>query len=274
MIIKALVEDTTQIKDLQSEHGLSLYIETEGVKILFDSGASGLFFENAKKMDIDIKDIDYAVISHGHNDHCGGLEKFLEENNKADVFIHESAFDNHYSMRDGEMINIGLDPALKDNKRLVFVKGRFFIWKCIEVFSDVEITKPLPSSNSNLYSEDQGNIILDNFNHELNLAICEDGKYFLFTGCAHNGIMNIMEYFKKTRGNMPDFVIGGLHLESRTHHVSKDDLFMKELSEYMMASKAVFYAGHCTGTQAFDILEDALRQNIHYLSTGQEININ
>ncbi|HQO70467.1 MAG TPA: MBL fold metallo-hydrolase, partial [Clostridia bacterium] len=73
MIIKTLVEDTTNKEDLKSEHGLSLYIETSGKRILFDSGASGLFMENAIKMGINISDIDYAVISHGHNDHGGGL---------------------------------------------------------------------------------------------------------------------------------------------------------------------------------------------------------
>ena len=76
MIIKTLVEDTTDKENLKSEHGLSLYIETNGKKILFDSGASRLFMENAEKMDIDIASIDYAIISHGHNDHGGGLGKF------------------------------------------------------------------------------------------------------------------------------------------------------------------------------------------------------
>ena len=77
MIIKTLVEDTTSKNNLRSEHGLSLYIETSGKKILFDSGTSGLFMENAIKMGIDISKIDYAIISHGHNDHGGGLERFF-----------------------------------------------------------------------------------------------------------------------------------------------------------------------------------------------------
>lgn len=274
MIIKILVDDTTQTKDFQTEHGLSLYIETQDKKILFDSGASGLFFENAVKMDIDISDIDYAVISHGHNDHGGGLGRFLEENSKAEVFLHDSAFGKHYSMREDRMVNIGLDQSLKDNKRLVFVKGRFFIWKGIEVFADVEITTPLPVSNKNLYAEDHGDIILDRFDHELNLAIYEQDKNYLLTGCAHNGIMNIMEHFKNIKGVMPDFVIGGFHLKSQTFGYSNQDTLITDLSEYMKTSQAIFYTCHCTGRQAFDILEDELKDKIHYLSTGQEININ
>ena len=59
MIIKTLVENTSVSKDLGSEHGLSLYIEANGRKILFDVGASELFFENAKKLNVDISDVDY-----------------------------------------------------------------------------------------------------------------------------------------------------------------------------------------------------------------------
>lgn len=273
MIIKTLVEDTTDKENLKSEHGLSLYIETNGKKILFDSGASGLFVENAEKMDIDIASIDYAVISHGHNDHGGGLGKFLEANSKAEVFIHEHAFDRHYSLRNERMVYIGLDENLRKNDRLVYVKGRFFIWKGIELFSDVKTLKPMPVTNSNLYTEDKGDIILDNFSHELNLAITEDNKHFLLTGCAHNGIMNIMEHYVELKGHMPQFVIGGLHLQNRTYTPTKEDDFMKEITEYMLKSKTVFYTCHCTGQVAFDILKKDLKDKIHYLCTGKEMNI-
>ena len=121
MIIKTLVEDTTSKNNLRSEHGLSLYIETSGKKILFDSGTSGLFMENAIKMGIDISKIDYAIISHGHNDHGGGLERFFEANSKAEVFIHESAFDKHYSLRNGSMVYIGLDD--QGNKKGISFKA-------------------------------------------------------------------------------------------------------------------------------------------------------
>ena len=273
MIIKTLVEDTTDKENLKSEHGLSLYIETNGKKILFDSGASRLFMENAEKMDIDIASIDYAIISHGHNDHGGGLGKFLEANSKAEVFIHEHAFDRHYSLSNGRMVYIGLDENLSKNDRLVYVKGRFFIWKGIELFSDVKTLKSMPVTNSNLYTEDKGDIIADNFSHELNLAITEDNKHFLLTGCAHNGIMNIMEHYVELKGHMPQFVIGGLHLQNRTYTPTKEDDFMKEITEYMLKSKAVFYTCHCTGQVAFDILKKDLKDKIHYLCTGKEMNI-
>ena len=99
MRIKVLAEDTSSNSSMKSEHGLSLYIETMGKKILFDTGASNLFLENAEKMGISIKDVDLAVISHGHYDHGGGLRGFFEENDKAKVYIHKKAFEPHFSKR-------------------------------------------------------------------------------------------------------------------------------------------------------------------------------
>ena len=273
MIIKALVEDTTSKEGLKPEHGLSLYIETSGKRILFDSGASGLFMENAIKMGIDISNIDYAVISHGHNDHGGGLERFLEANSKAEVFIHSNAFNKHYSLRNGKMEFIGLDSKLQNNKRLIYVKGRFFIWKNIEVFSDVKAKMPLPVTNSNLYAENNGDIVLDDFSHELNLSISEDNRYFLLTGCSHNGIVNIMEHYKELKGYMPQFVIGGLHLANSNYTPTEDDAYIKELLKYMSVSQSFFYTCHCTGQDAFGILSKVLKDKISYLNTGKEINI-
>jgi 7,8-dihydropterin-6-yl-methyl-4-(beta-D-ribofuranosyl)aminobenzene 5'-phosphate synthase len=126
MIIKTLVENTSISKDLGSEHGLSLYIEANGRKILFDVGASELFFENAKKLDADISDVDYLVISHGHYDHGGGLEVFLQENKKAEVFLQRLAFGKYYAIRpNNELSYIGLDEKLKKNRQMVFVTDRF-----------------------------------------------------------------------------------------------------------------------------------------------------
>ena len=81
--IVGLVENTTESPNLKYKHGLSLYIETERHRILFDMGLNDLFLENARKLGVDIASIDIAVISHGHVDHCGGLKSFLKRNSTA-----------------------------------------------------------------------------------------------------------------------------------------------------------------------------------------------
>jgi 7,8-dihydropterin-6-yl-methyl-4-(beta-D-ribofuranosyl)aminobenzene 5'-phosphate synthase len=77
MLIRTLAENTSLDSRLGCQHGLSLYIETGGRKVLFDMGADGLFTENASKMGVDLASVDVAFISHGHSDHGGGLKAFL-----------------------------------------------------------------------------------------------------------------------------------------------------------------------------------------------------
>jgi 7,8-dihydropterin-6-yl-methyl-4-(beta-D-ribofuranosyl)aminobenzene 5'-phosphate synthase len=82
MIIKALAENTSVREDLGCEHGLSLYIETTAHKILFDTGTGELFAKNARLMEVDLRQVDIAFISHGHYDHGGGPKTFLSLNDK------------------------------------------------------------------------------------------------------------------------------------------------------------------------------------------------
>ena len=86
MKITALLENTASDCCMMTEHGLSLYIEAQGKKILFDMGQTDLFYKNALTLGIDLAEVDIAILSHGHYDHGGGLEKFLEINKKAPVY--------------------------------------------------------------------------------------------------------------------------------------------------------------------------------------------
>ena len=90
--ITTLVENCVYGRKLQAEHGLSLYIETSGHRLLFDTGASDLFIRNARLLHIDLQKVDYLILSHGHSDHTGGLRHFLELNKQATVVCKREAF--------------------------------------------------------------------------------------------------------------------------------------------------------------------------------------
>ena len=275
MLIKTLVENTTISNDFGKEHGLSLYIETGKHKILFDVGASDLFLQNAKKLDVNIADIDFLVISHGHYDHGGGLKTFFKENTRAEVFVHRLAFGKHYAIRSNDELDfIGLAEELKHNKQIVFTSDRFFINSRIQVFSNVLQREPRLKSNNGLLRkhEVQGQMLDDTFAHEQHLVIEEEGTILLVTGCAHNGIINILEHFYMLKGQMPDYVIGGFHLSSRSGG-DEDSEMIDRIGKYLMGTKAKFYTCHCTGIEPYKRLKANMGDNIDYLSTGNQIKI-
>ena len=112
MKLVTLMEDTTCAPAFACEHGLSFYIETGSSKLLFDMGQTDLFLKNAAMCGVDLSKVDTAFVSHGHYDHGGGLAAFLKINDHAPVYLHEKAFEPHFSHKPEGIKDIGLDVAL------------------------------------------------------------------------------------------------------------------------------------------------------------------
>ena len=96
MKITTLIENTSA-RGLPTEHGLSLFVETAEHKFLFDMGQTDLFARNAETLGIALSKVDFAVLSHGHYDHGGGLNTFLALNDHAPVYMSRYAFEPHYN---------------------------------------------------------------------------------------------------------------------------------------------------------------------------------
>jgi 7,8-dihydropterin-6-yl-methyl-4-(beta-D-ribofuranosyl)aminobenzene 5'-phosphate synthase len=274
MKVTVLVENTSLDDSLECEHGLSLHIETRSHSILFDMGASGIFAGNAAKMGIDLSAVDVAVISHGHYDHGGGLGKFLEVNSRAKIYAGRKAFERYFAARpNGVEAFIGLDESLVDSGRFVFVEDGLVIDDELELFSRVKGRRLYPSCNRNLLKETGGMLESDDFAHEQNLIISENGMTTLVAGCAHNGILNILDTFREKRGMNPSHVIGGFHLYSGSSATSEDRSVVDELGTILMDTGAQFHTCHCTGIGPYEWLRGTMGDKIDYISTGTRLNI-
>ncbi len=274
MIIKTLVENNSTSEAYRSEHGLSLYIETNGHKILFDTGASAAFTENAGKMGVDLREVDLAIVSHGHYDHGGGIKTFLNINDKAKVYIKENAFRKHYAAgTSGQKTYIGLDQALLPNERFVFVGEGLVIDDELELFSEVKSERLNPSGNRDLLMEIDGVMVPDDFAHEQNLIIEEGENTVLIAGCAHKGIVNILDHFRVLRGYFPSHVIGGFHLYNPAANKYEEPAVVAEVGAYLLSTGAKFFTGHCTGIESYERLKTILGEKIDYMSTGTLITI-
>jgi 7,8-dihydropterin-6-yl-methyl-4-(beta-D-ribofuranosyl)aminobenzene 5'-phosphate synthase len=176
MKITTLVENTSTNDDLISEHGLSLYVESTHHKILFDLGKTDAFYHNAKRLGIDLARVEIVILSHAHYDHVGGLDKFLEINNHAKIYVQKEALKNYYSLsRNGTKKYIGISDSLKKNERFALIDDDYKIAEGIEVISKIRGKELLPRSNQHLFMQDENELIPDKFLHEQNLLITEGG---------------------------------------------------------------------------------------------------
>jgi len=275
MKVITLFENRTISKAYKSKHGLSLYIETCRHKILFDTGTDDTFANNARKIGVNLEDIDIVVVSHGHYDHGGGLETFLRLNSKAKIYIGKGAFDSHFIKLFGIIkYNIGLNKELSGNDRLVFVDEMMKIDDELILFGKVKGNKLVPKGNDKLLRQySSGLVKKDNFEHEINLLINDNNQYNLFCGCAHKGIINIIERAKGIIDKDLNTVIGGFHLMGTNVKDPNSMEFLNEFSKILINNKVVkYYTCHCTGEQAYSYLCKKMH-NLSEIKTGMLIEV-
>lgn len=267
MKLHVLVDNTSIPGGPVGEHGLSLLIESGDNKILFDTGQGERFARNAEDMNLDLGEVQAAVISHGHYDHGGGIDYFLEINKNAHVYVHKDAFRPHLSFRDGKYTDIGLNPDSKSNVRIILTDGITEIAEGFTLFGETGGEHPLPSGNENLFIGTEDNNRPDDFVHEQNLLIEKNDKAVLITGCSHRGIVNIVTRAEEILGRFPDAVVGGFHLRASSGNAeNKSDIY--GISEFLSETGADFYTGHCTGESAYKKMKEVLNEKLRKMETG------
>ena len=257
MKLWTLIENTTTDASLVCEHGLSLYIEANGQRILFDAGQTGSFADNAEKMGVDLAEVDLCILSHGHYDHGGGLRRFLEINDHAKIYVSRHAFGDYYN---AEEKYIGLDWALLGEERIVFVGDNLTLSDTLSLHSCPNFPQVYFTPAYGMQVKRRDALETDDFRHEQYLLIREGERRILVSGCSHKGALNLKTWFA------PDVLIGGFHLMKLDP--GKEATRLKFTAMELLKQETVYYTGHCTGEAQYGALKSHMGERLQRLSAG------
>jgi len=282
MRVTSLIENSCSEErpELQAEFGLSLHVEANGSRVLFDTGTSGVFLANAEALGIDIAAVDVAVISHQHFDHGGGLATFLEANDRAPVYLRDGPLAGRWFRAFGLLKRpIGLDLELveRHSDRIRYVDGTREVTPGVFLVCDIGSAHPRPRGNRRLFVERDGGFDRDPFDHELMMVVHETDGMVVFSGCSHHGILNMMDAATAAFPERPvAAVFGGFHLiglpfyDSMAASRSEVEALGRQMLERVHGP---VFSGHCTGAKAYRVLEPVMGDRLRPLATGTTIEL-
>lgn len=244
----SILSDKSASSRCRAEHGLSFAVEADK-RILFDTGASDLFLDNARIMGIDIDTIETVVLSHGHYDHGNGM-RYLHGKT---IVAHPGIFAQRISGTSGRNISIEATRADIEAHGNRFVLTREPLWLSEQIVFLGEIPRVVPFENESRahfhFTDGQPDVVAD----DSALAVTTDKGLVVVSGCAHSGICNIIEQARKVTGVGEVYgVVGGFHLKHADSRLQATIDYLKQLDvKIVMPSHCTGIAAQCAFYQAF-----------------------
>jgi 7,8-dihydropterin-6-yl-methyl-4-(beta-D-ribofuranosyl)aminobenzene 5'-phosphate synthase len=282
MQVTALVENNKidGRDDLCPEFGLSLHVEVNGTKILFDTGASATYADNAAAMGIDLTEVESVVVSHHHSDHGGGLEKFFEINSRAAVFLREGPMADRFFKAFGVIkrpIGLDLDVLRRHSDRIEFIKDMRVIAPGVYLLTGIGSVHSRPRGNRRLFVDSAGTLVRDPFDHELMMVVHEEDAMVVFTGCSHRGILNLIDAARAQFPRVPiKAVFGGFHLIGLPFFdsMAASRAEVREIGWQVLDKvEGPVYSGHCTGKKGFGVLAGVMGERLKPFNTGASVEV-
>lgn len=260
MKIKIIIDNDTLDNNLITEEGFSAYIISDNKKILLDTGEYGNIVSNAKKLEINLLDLDYIVLSHGHHDHTNGLTELISlyekntipQKQRPIIIAHPEILKKRY---EGNQY-IGSKNSQQELEKHFELN---LTTKPIELTPNLTFLGEIPRKNNFEAQQAIGMIERNNhlepdfINDDTALAYKSSKGLVIISGCSHSGICNIIDYAQKIckEEKIAD-IIGGLHLMD-----AKSSLIKKTIEELQKRNITQIHACHCTGLEGKELLNNA-----------------
>lgn len=273
IVITTLVENTAGKSSILGEWGQSLLIEAYGMAILMDTGAGKAISPNLEKLGIDVKKVDRIVLSHGHYDHTGGLIAVLQKINRPiEIVAHPDIFDDKYNHL-SEAVNfpIGIPFCRGDLEELgasfILFREPFYLRENILTTGEVPMLNSYEHIDPHLYVKRGDKFMPDQVLDDLSLIIKTDAGLVVLLGCAHRGVINILNQAMQLTGIDKIYaVIGGTHLANASQaQIAATISALKEMKVQKLA------ASHCTGLKTCAVLAQHFGDKFLFNNAGTKI---
>jgi 7,8-dihydropterin-6-yl-methyl-4-(beta-D-ribofuranosyl)aminobenzene 5'-phosphate synthase len=254
-----------------AEHGFSCYVETDRGNYLFDTGQGLAIKHNSLVLKKNLSELKAIISSHGHCDHIGGLAEALKFSGPKPIYAHPDIFTKHCKVLDGKQIYCGILA----NKNYLEGLGASFIFnkEMIEIQPGMYLTGEVPKTNNfengdkNLMTfDDDGKLIHDPIKDDNTLVFDTKKGLIILFGCAHTGMVNIIDYVaKKLNKNKIYAILGGTHLSP-----ASDEQLTKSIEAIERYQIQHIGVSHCTGLKKAAILSEKFKDKFFFANVGSE----